>query len=83
MRVGDINPARMKGGEHPCEAGTAHGGHKNNTHKKNHPPPQKKIKNYKINHFYLHKLTFGAVFRAPLDTRGRHETAKGSGSVNA
>lgn len=25
MRVDEINPARMKGGEHPDEAGTAHG----------------------------------------------------------
>lgn len=25
MRVDEINPARMKGGEHPCEAGMVHG----------------------------------------------------------
>lgn len=56
MRADEINPARMKGGEHPCDAGITHG-------------EKLQKKKEKKNHLYLHKLTFVAVFQALRETQ--------------
>lgn len=39
-------------------------------------------KNYKMNHLYLHKLTFGAVSLAPVDAQGLYVTLGKGGSCS-